>query len=168
MAEVSIMGGAAIDIASGSEVREGLKSTGDSIVDRLRPKEEKRILRKSAIKADVMPAAGPLTLSLLVVPPETQCSISVVTVTGVDDHTALAAAIPVVYFGATSVPPNRGDVVAIGTAVPFVQSWGEKTLWGHDGDEVFVVVYGAAPGSQVVATLKYHEWRSGDSDPRRI
>lgn len=167
MAEVSIMGGAAIDIASGVELRDGLKSMGDSVVDRLRPRE-KRILRKSAIKADNVPAAGPLILSLLVVPPDTQCSLAVVTVTGADDHTVLAAAVPVVYFGASATPPNRGDVVAIGTAVPFVVSWGEKALWGHDGDEVFVVVYGAAAGSQVVATLKYHEWRSGDSDPRRI
>lgn len=167
MANVSIMGGAEIDICSSDELSKGLKDTGDSIVRSLRPRE-KTIMRKSAINAGVMPAAGPLTLSLLVVPSDVQVSVSVVTVTGVDDHTVLALGIPVVYFGGSSALPSRGDVVAIGTAVPFVQTWGEKTLWGHDGDELFVIVYGAAAGSQVVVTAKYHEWLAGDAEPRRL
>lgn len=164
MGNVSIMGGAEIDIASGVEVRNALKSTEDSLYSRLRG-DRKRIMRKSAIQAGIMPAAGPLVLPLLTVPADTQISLSVVTVTGADDHTTLANGIPVVYCGGSSSLPSRGDVVAIGAAVPFVVSWGEKSLWAHDGDEVFVLIYGAAAQSNVVATLKYHEWLSGDSEP---
>ena len=168
--KISVMGGAEFDVVSNDELAGALKGASDSIVDRLRPQAE-RISRKYAVQAGTVDAGGnPLVLPLLVVPPEAQVSLSLVTVQLGDDHTT-GAGVPVVYFGGqASSTPNRGDIIAIGgtNSLPYVVSWDEKTIWGHAGDQCFVIVYGVAAGTNVLATLRYHEWLSGSSDPRRL
>jgi len=168
MAGVSIMGGAELDIASGAELQKGLKSTEDSLYGRMRgllQRNKGKVMRKTAVQGGVIPAAGFLTLPLFAVPNNSMCSLQLITVQlAADDHTT-GAGVPVVYFGGSSGLPSRADIVSIGPSLPYIASWGHKTLWGHDGDECFVILYGVAAATNVLATAKYSEWPDGDDEP---
>ena len=156
MANVTIAGGAEIDIASAAEVRQYT----DDVVSRLRPAPRPRAIRRTPTMSGVMPAAGALVLDLGGPPSNAMWSVTSVVVTGSDDRTAVAAGVAVLYLGGEAqATPSLLNLLKPGsTAIPVDWTFSKDTIFAHAGDNLFVLVYGAAPGTNLMAVARVHEW----------
>lgn len=164
MAHVDLMIGASADIVSGDE----LKASEERVIGALRRPAPRQAIRRRRMASAVMPAAGPLVLDLDGPPADSMWSLIHVVITGADDHTAVAGASAALYVGgeppainagnvANWLPP-LGDLLQPGIAVPGYWAFSKETVYAHFGDSVFVVVYGAAAGTNLSAVARVHEW----------
>lgn len=120
-------------------------------------------IRKEVTASGVFPAAAPLLLNLGGPPVGCMWFPLWITVTGSDDHTAVANSQVAVYLGGQSstAPALRNLLIpaSAATAVPYWQQVsGKEDIGCHYGDELFVLVWGAvAAGSNLVASARIRE-----------
>lgn len=82
------------------------------------------------------------------------------TVVGSDDRTVVAGATLASYAGDPANPslamllePSIG-----GSPIPNTAGYSDEVIWVHSEDNLFVMVYGAAAGQQLVAIAIVDEW----------
>lgn len=150
--------GAEADLLSKDEFDSGMTSLASA----LRPNPKDRSIRRFGIDSGVMPATGPLLLNLGGPPANTLWIPLLIVVTGGDDHTAVAASQLAVYFGGEpSLTPPLQALLIPGSTAPMIPYWqqigGKDAIYGHYGDSLFVLVYGAAAGTNIAATARVRE-----------
>lgn len=158
MGSVTFQLGATADIVTGEEMKAGL----DGLYSRMRRDGTKdRAIRRIEPQSGVMPSSGPLLLSFGGPPTGALWAPQWVTVTGSDDRTVVAAGTWALYFGGlATLNPMLGNLLvpANGSTIPGFQPVGGKdTVYGHEGDELFVLVYGAAAGTNIAAIARIRE-----------
>ena len=154
----SISAGFDVELATKDDLENGLNGLGR----RLAPKPEDRSLRKTLAWSGRTAAAGG-TLIDFGGPPSGCLWVPLwITVTGGDDHTAVANGQVAVYVGGEAlVTPPLGMLLipaSTATSVPFNQQLGGKdTVYAHFGDSVFALVYGTAGDVAVSGVLRVRE-----------
>lgn len=156
--EVKLAMGAAVDIASGKELTDGLDSLGERILGGSQRPYPTLTYRP---KADVMPTAGPLTLDLGKPPVGRMWNIMGVTTYGVDDATTTANAKVALYCGdSANVTLFQLKIPAL--VVPSFLSITKGVLWCLDSESLFASVTGAAASAPIGINVHIAEWREVD------
>lgn len=87
-----------------------------------------------------------------------------------DGHTVLAAAIVDLY--ATTLPdsnvPVLSELIQGNAAVPSVFYWSRLVEWCASGEQVFGIVYGAAPGSLINLAVRVAEYPVGAVEAQAV
>lgn len=148
--------GAEVDIASGSELQNGL----DGLEQRLGKRPPKPIYLSFT---NARFGAGPIVLGS---PPVSRVwNILTVTLVGNDDATVVANAVGALYVDSTENNLTLGNCRVPGLVVPSYDTFSNGTLWAHSDGSVIVNVSGAvAATDQVVATISVAEWREGEME----
>lgn len=161
MVSLSVDAEAGIDFATKDDIRRGFSALGR----RLHSKD--RSIRRSLQVAGQMPTAGPLLLDFGGPPTGTMWAPLIVGIVGSDDHTAVANGVWAVYAGGEAVltpVPMLGNLLIPGNVtgatdkIPgYVQPSGKEDVYLHYGDSLFVLVYGAAAATNLLAYAKVRE-----------
>lgn len=106
-------------------------------------------------------AGTPTVLVLGNAPAGKKWSILAYTVLGGDDHTSPGASAALYIgdaFNAYGGLPPLSQAVVPGIAVPLFENFNRGTIWASSSESVFVVIYGAASGQNLVANVRFAEW----------
>lgn len=158
MSKVAFVLGAEADIASSEELDAGI----GRIEGLLQPRGKDRSIRRIEADSTVMPAVGPALLNFGHAPANTLWVPLTILVTGGDDRTVVVGGQAAVYFGGeASFTPGLLSLLipaSTNTAIPYWQQIGGKdAIYGHYGDSLFVLVYGAPAGTNLMATARIRE-----------
>lgn len=148
---VQLAFGGEVDIASTGEVSEMMDGVADKVIGAIPRRRRKPLLRRIPVSQQV-PAVGPTLLNFGSVPPGYTYEITHCVVVGADASTVLAGASAALYIGNSSTY-GQGNILQPGIVVPGYWNFGGGVVYGHFGDEVFVVVTGAAATANVSAVL---------------
>jgi hypothetical protein len=87
-------------------------------------------------------------------------NILTVTVTGADDHTAIASAYASLYVDSDSSNLGLGQCVMPGMAIPSFQAISKGTLWAHSSGNIVINLDGTGmtAGTNVQCLLTVAEW----------
>lgn len=155
---------AGVGIAIGNEIRAGFSSLANTL------DEGRNSVRKTLSASGIMPASGALLLGFDGPAYGSLWCPVWVTVYGGDDHTAVANSSVAVYVGGTcSLTPSYSNLVVpatTATLIPWYYKFGKDTLYAETGDSVYLLVYGAAAGSQIGAALRVREVRPSYSEEK--
>jgi hypothetical protein len=148
----SIDGGVEVDILSGDEYRDGIQ--------RLLKGGKDRSIRTTAFASGNMPSSGSLLLNFGGPQTGTMWVPLAVTFGGPDDHTVVANSTAAIYMGGqASANPSLGYLLIPGNAANTIPHWvqigGKDSLYMHFGDHIYALIYGAAAGTNITATLRY-------------
>lgn len=163
--KIQLLGGAEVDLLSGGDLDRGI----DRLLDGLAPSPDNKPIFQSRWAAEKTPAAGSSTTTLKLGKPRSGRAWNLVylTVTGADDSTVVAGATVASYVGDPASPTLHGLIdPANGSVVPNSASFGEKQVWIHDDEELFLVVYGAPNGQQLSAVARVIDYPAAAIEAR--
>jgi hypothetical protein len=155
--QVRLSLGSEVDIVSGKELTDGLSTLGE----RLLGKEPIRATYSFRPGADVMPAAGALTIDLGRPPIGRMWNLLGVTTFGADDATTTANAKVAVYCGDVQ-SPTMVQLKIPALVVPVFQSVTKSVLWCMDSETLFARVTGAIATAPIGVIVHIAEWRERD------
>lgn len=154
MGLVHLQLGAEVDIASGSELQDGLAGLEDKL-----GKKPPRPTWLSFTGARF----GPGAITLGSAPVGRIWNVLTLTLVGNDDTTVIANARAAMYVDSTENQLTLGNCRVPGLIVPSFQTFSKGTLWAHSDGAIVVNVSGnVALTDQVVANISVAEWREGD------
>jgi hypothetical protein len=148
---VAVQAGVEVDLASKGDLSSMFDEGVDKIVSALPRRKRKPLLRRIPQSA-IAVANVPTILTFDAPPADYTYEITHCVVVGADASTVLAGATAALYVGNSSVY-SLGNIVQPGIVVPGYWNIGNGVIYAHFGDEVFVVVTGAATGANVSAVL---------------
>lgn len=148
---VGVQMGAEVELATKGDVIDGFDGVADRVIGAL-PKRKRKPLLRRIPSSGAVPTVGVLVLPFGNVPAGYTYEYTHCVVVGADASTVLAGASAALYIGNTSIF-GLGNIVQPGIAVPGFWNFGGGVIYGHFGDEIFVVVSGAAAGANVSAVL---------------
>lgn len=147
MSGASLEAGISIDLATKDDIDAGFSK----VLDRIPRRKRKPLLRRLPTSGVVV-AGTPLVLAFGDVAAGYTYEIVHCVVVGADASTVLAGASAALYLGNPS-SPSLGQILQPGIAVPGFWNFGGSVIYSHFGDQTYVVVTGAAAGSNVSAIL---------------
>lgn len=129
-------------------------------------------IRKAIPRSGIMPTSGPLLLNFGSSPAGALWVPMYVTVSGPDDHTAVASGQYAVYFGGRGdTSPGLANLLVPATTNTAIPNWtvlsNKNALYGYFGDEFFILVYGATTGTIINAVARIREVHPASAEQAR-
>jgi hypothetical protein len=169
--KLQLAGGMEVDILGGDEYTQGV----DKICSMFHTRKD-RSNRPSLYASGVMPSSGPLLLNFGMPPVGTLWVPLWLVVTGPDDRTQVTSSSVATYLGGqapsaatlTANPPPLANLLIPGTAetiLPYYRKIsGRDAVYANATDGIYCLVYGAASGTNITATLRVREVHPADSE----
>lgn len=166
MTTLKLAGGVEVDLLTGKDLDDGI---GKMLGGLRSHSENGRPIFQSRWAAQMTPAAGSSTTVLDLGKPRSgrAWNLAYLTVTGDDDRTVVAGASVASYVGDPDNPTLHGLIdPANGSVVPNSAAFGEKQVWIHDDENLFVIVYGAPNDQQLAAVARVIDYPASAVEAR--